>query len=216
LLYDYSNRQAKRIVGDKDPKIIEFIPALKNHFKNAFVIHIIRDPRDVIVSRMKADWSKKRNFLQHVFAYKVQMQMGQTNGKMYFQNRYIAVLYEKLLKEPEKTLKNVCDFLEIEYDHKMLEFSKSAKDIIDDSEMQWKKEALGPLLQNNTNKWRNRLTERQILVVENCCKEVFNEETYQKITKKKYKLPDRLIANITSITLSIMCVFYKRWRTKKI
>jgi hypothetical protein len=215
LLSEYKNRHKKKIIGDKDPRNIEYVSALHRYFPQAYIIHMIRDPRDVIVSRMKAGWSKDRIFLHHVFAYKVQIQMGRQMGKRFFRGHYSEVIYEQLLNNPGETLRRICDFLNIFYSSKMLDFSGSARKIISHSELQWKKEALGPLLRDNWGKWRNRLTNRQILIIEQCCPEVFfgNPYSFSDIRQTVGHL-DRIFAKMASAALSPLCTIYRRWRCR--
>ena len=59
----YLKNKNKEIIGDKDPKIIENIEVLNYFFPNSKIIHIIRDPRDVVLSRTKAKWSKNIHIL---------------------------------------------------------------------------------------------------------------------------------------------------------
>jgi len=47
-------------IGDKDPRLVEFLPLVKTLFPDAHVIQVIRDPRDVLVSKKKAAWSKDK------------------------------------------------------------------------------------------------------------------------------------------------------------
>ena len=42
-------------------------------FPKSFLIHIIRDPRDVILSRMKSDWGKDTSFAVHLAEHNVQL-----------------------------------------------------------------------------------------------------------------------------------------------
>jgi hypothetical protein len=216
LLSEYSNRINKRIIGDKDPRNIEYLSDLHHYFPDATIIHMIRDPRDVIVSRLKADWSKGRIFLSHVFTYKFQIQIGRQMGNKLFEDRYHEVIYEKLLSEPSETLKQVCKILGISYSSKMLDFASSAREIISNSEMQWKKEALGPLLKENWGKWKNRLTHRQILLIEQCCPEVFHGNLYSisNIRRKEGK-SSLFFVKIASVFLSVLCSVYRRWRSLK-
>jgi len=52
---------------------------------------------------------------------------------------------------------------------------------VDEKEMQWKKETLGPLLKGNSQKWRKGLTAEQIDLVQKICSDTFVRHPYQKI-----------------------------------
>jgi hypothetical protein len=215
LLSEYANMRNKKVVGDKDPKNIEFVSDLHHFFPNASIIHIIRDPRDVILSRMKADWSKGRNILHHIFVYKFQIQIGRQVGNQLFKERYFEVIYEQLLDDPAEILRKISNFLRIPYSANMLDFSSSAREIVDDSELQWKKEAIGPLLKNNWGKWRNDLSKRQTLLIERSCQEVFFDNPYNVSDIRQTEgMFNRAFTKIVSTFLFIFCALYRKVRCR--
>ena len=75
------------------------------------MIHLIRDPRDVYISRTKAKWSSSRPDILQFLAYRSQYALGAKHGPMLFGNNYLEVHYENLLIQPEKELKRICDLL---------------------------------------------------------------------------------------------------------
>jgi len=170
--------QDLQFVGDKDPRNIDYLQSLKTAFPNAKILHIVRDPRDVLSSRMKAEWSKHRPVWQHVLLYETQLKRGRRLGKQLFGNNYYEFRYEDLIAQPEKSLQAISRHLEIEYSEAMLKFSKSAERLVDKNEMSWKKETLGPLLKENKNKWKKSLNLRQIAMAEQVCTTAFKDFGY--------------------------------------
>lgn len=167
-------------LGDKDPKLIEHLPMLKRLFSRAHVIHIIRDPRDVLTSKKKAEWSKSGHPIKHIFANRAQLKIGRKNGPKYFGERYKEIFYEKLIGFPRETLEDICNFLNLEFSESMLSFSGEAKRLVSKSEMSWKKETLGPLLRDNIEKWKTELSSKEIALTELACEEAFLIGKYQK------------------------------------
>ncbi len=178
LLIEYANTRGKLIIGDKDPKNLECLEYIKDIFPNAFVIHIIRDPRDVILSRTKAEWSKHRMFMTHILAYRAQLNLGRRNGKNLFGENYHEVFYEDLIENPEKELKNICELLDVSYDAEMLNFHEKADEIIQGEEKDWKDNCFKPVLSNNKNKWHKEFTENRICLIEKICRVPFQELGY--------------------------------------
>ena len=157
-------------VGDKDPRLVELLPLVHTYFPDSFVIHMVRDPRDVLVSKQKASWSRSRPWWQHAFANRVQFDLGQSNGHQLFAGRYHVLVYEKLLSEPQNVLSNLCGRLGIPYENRMLsEFGDAAKRLVRQDELQWKHETTGPLLTKNTGKWRDALSPFQLAMTERLC-----------------------------------------------
>jgi len=205
LLKNYAKARNKSMIGDKDPKNIEYLHDIKRIFPNAYIVHIIRDPRDVVVSRMKAEWSRDRNFLTHVIAYREQLHKGIRDGKKLFGNHYFELFYEDLIEYPEKTLKKVCKYLNISYDSGMLHFNEKADKIIKGKERQWKENCFKPVISNNKNKWKNKLNRHQVLLVENICNKSFRNFGYK---KSEYWNEMGSFKKIYFIFLSFLFIFF--------
>lgn len=180
LLEGVARRAGKTRIGDKDPKNIDALPALAQEFPAGYVLHVIRDPRDVLVSRMKAAWSAHRPWYVHPLIYAEQLRRGREEGARLFGERYLELHYEELIAAPEATLQRVCDHVGMPFDPCMLQFGASAAQLVDPKEMSWKKETLGPLLAGNSGKWRKALTARQASYTEAVCAEAFDSLGYER------------------------------------
>jgi hypothetical protein len=173
-----SGRHETGWLGDKDPRCIEFLPLLASLFSDMRVLHIIRDPRDVLASKKKAAWSRDASVLRHVFANRVQLKMGRRWGEKLFGDAYMELFYEDLICEPEKELTRVCELLGLDFDARMLEFGASGRQLVSESEMQWKKETLGPLLRGNRGKWKGCLSDFETALAERACAETMRVGNY--------------------------------------
>lgn len=161
----------KTWVGDKDPRAIEYLPLLKAVAPDSHVIHIFRDPRDVLASKKKAAWSRAGHVWKHIFANRVQFRTGRKLGPELFGARYHEVRYEELLSSPETVLAGLCKDLGIVFDEHMLSFGDAAKKLASEKELSWKKETFGPLLTKNKEKWKSDLPPREVKLTELCCRE---------------------------------------------
>lgn len=111
--------------GDKTPSYINSIELLNKSFLNAKFIHIIRDPRDNVVSARNA-WNKNLYRAAQRWSNSV------VNFKTYSRKNKISLLeikFEDLLEIPKKTISEICAFLDIDYDDNMLILRKSAENI---------------------------------------------------------------------------------------
>jgi len=165
-------------VVDKDPRSIEFLPLLKAVMPYAQVINIIRDPRDVLASKKRAAWSRSGHVWKHIFANHIQLRLGRQQGKELFGEKYHEVIYEELISSPEEILSVLCGKLGLRYHPKMLNFGEAAKRLVSDSEMSWKKETFGPLLNDNKDKWKKALSCKEIRLTEACCDEAMRLGNY--------------------------------------
>lgn len=188
---------------DKDPKLTEFIPALHAAFSTAHIINIVRDPRDILVSKRAAQWSKGKSLSYYTFANLVQVRLSSKFGKKLYGARYIEILYEDLISNPKDELASICTFLGLEYDEKMLSFEAQAKKIITDRELSWKKETLGPLIANNSNKWENTLSNYDIALTETACSQAMAIGNY----KHSNSIGSLSIFNKIRLYLSVAAIF---------
>lgn len=175
---------AVRLVGDKDPRLVEYLPLVAALFPDAYVAHIVRDARDVLVSKMNAAWSQERDWRLNAAASRIHFDAGESWGRRLFGERYYRVQYETLIRKPEETLAALARWCGLEYDAEMLGFSDAAARLGGGKTEEWKRETLGPLLTANTGKWRDALTERQIAVTEGICAPWFSRVGYDSETRR--------------------------------
>lgn len=155
------------VVGDKDPRLVEYLPAMGRVFTgDTYVIHIVRDPRDVLLSKIRAGWSEKRNWRANLAASRFQLALADRYGENVFGTRWITVRYEDLIADPDAVLRRLVQAIGLPYDPEMLRFSDAARSLSGGSIEVWKKETLGPLLSGNRDKWKTGLQKNQIDAVE--------------------------------------------------
>lgn len=209
-----ADRQEKARAGDKDPRSVEFLGLVLRVLGNCHVVHVIRDPRDVLASKKKAEWSRGRGILRHVFANRLQIKMGRADGPRLFGKRYQEVIYEKLLEKPDEELRKLCEGLGVDYEPSMLDdFGQSARRLVSEKEMSWKKETLGPLLVNNHGKWKNSLNDREAALVELVCKEHFAAGGYEKSgCIKNLPLGEKLKLHAMAAVIIWADPFYRAYR----
>ena len=212
ILSKYRKKWGKPIIGDKDPRCIEIIPRLYQYFPRAYLIHIVRDPRDVIVSKTKAAWSKNRSIHNYIFANLVQMQLANSHAPLFGSN-YLIIQYEKLLQNPVEILSQLCQKLELEFEPNMLSFNKSAQELMAEDEYQWKKETLGPLMQDNIDKWLGSLTPLQVGLIEDVLDHIFKTYDYKKSNPKLF-IYQKIFIKLLKMFYYTLAVVYRYGRNR--
>lgn len=132
----YALRVNKPIWGDKTPGYVLYLPLIKRIYPDAKVIHMIRDPRDVVESLLN-NWSagpQTSDFRETVDYWVRNVSAGRRDGPRYFGANYTEVYFEKVVENPQKEIPGLCDFLEIPYEDQMLEVSTDFAEIIPDWE----------------------------------------------------------------------------------
>jgi hypothetical protein len=133
----FADRQGKPIAGEKTPAHIRYVPTLLEWFPDGKILHMLRDPRAVFVSELRRRKGlaittpykqlKRSNFLFTLFV------MLQTTlvwfesvyryykyRKLYPENYYL-LRFEDLVTDPEKYVRQVCNFLGVDFQQKMLD-----------------------------------------------------------------------------------------------
>jgi len=137
MMQVFADRKGKPIAGEKTPAHIRYVPTILEWFPEARIIHMLRDPRGIFVSELRR---RKREpvttpykQLKHVaFLFKVYILLQTTftwldgayryhKYKELYPDNYYLLRFEDLIREPEKYIKQVCDFLGVGFQEKMLE-----------------------------------------------------------------------------------------------
>lgn len=166
------------VIGDKDTEYMRYLPHLKKVYPDAFLLHIKRDPRDVIASRKKAEWSKNRSVAFHAAEYQYYIKKLSREGPQLFTNRYLELRYEDLLFDPQDTLEPVLAMLGLDFSKKILEFQESSKKLVAQDEKAWKQNLNKPLLKNNFNKWVEELSENEVGIIQSGLEDYFQANNY--------------------------------------
>ena len=113
------------------------------------------------------------------------MRLGRIWGPRLFGTNYHEVIYEELITSPQEVLSRLCDRISLPFNPSMLSFGEVAKKLVSKSELSWKKETFGPLLPSNKEKWKTELPQREVVLTEFCCKEVFAAGGYKADDRKR-------------------------------
>lgn len=116
-----------KIWGDKSPSYIGHLPLLKNLYPQARFVHIVRDVRDYCLSINKAHGKNMIRAAQRWIDSVTRLRRDAEN----LQVDLAEVRFEDLLDEPERQLKRVCSFLDIEFIPAMVRLSRPVENVGD-------------------------------------------------------------------------------------
>lgn len=211
----------KTIACLQTPSNIHFVNDINKYFSNALIINMVRDPRDVLLSQ-KNKWKRRflgaskipffeafrsyANYHPVITSKILQVSLRKTLLLKHNLN-FKIVFFEKFLDHSEETLKDICSFLSIDYNKKMLlvpmlgsstENDVSNKFFLDKSKIfKWKK---------------GGLNSAEIYLSELILKEFMIEFNYQTV---KFKLfPPLLIFYFSTLpiklSLSLILNLYRK------
>lgn len=116
----YANRFGKPRWGDKTPVYAKALNLIREVFPEARFIHLIRDGRDVALSLRRMWFSPGDRVEDQAKYWREFVEAARRDG---FGHRdYLEVRYESLILQTEKTLRQICDFIELEFEEGMLSY----------------------------------------------------------------------------------------------
>ncbi len=159
--------------GEKTPINTLFIDKIVKIFPKAKYIHIIREPKDVACSFIKAEL--KENYQEAAKFWSAYVKKANGLKNITPNEQYLKVRYEKLVSQPETELKKISVFLGISYTPKMLEFYK-IKENLGDVKYEKHHHNIGkPVSTNSIGKWKEILSKQEQENIDNITKELFEK-----------------------------------------
>jgi len=158
---------------EKTPYYILHIKTILEMFPDAQFIHIIRDGRDCALSMLQRKYDLKIFNIYHAATvWKQYVDAGQQAAKYLGNDRYFELRYEDLIDDPEKIMREICLFINEEFEQPMVHFEKS-KDPNSKTPM------LGKSIQKkNAEKWRSRMTSWDLRLFESVAGSTLKNNRY--------------------------------------
>ncbi len=122
----YTERQGKPRWGDKTPIYVKNMLRIESALPEARFIHVIRDGRDVALSRWKRTLGDKEPApaTQVAEGWQRRIRRAQRQGAKL--NHYLELRYEDLVTDTEPNLRRIADFLELDWDPVMMRYYEHA------------------------------------------------------------------------------------------
>ena len=160
--------------GDKTPYYVLHLDTILEMFPNAQIVHLIRDGRDCALSMLERKWDLKIFNIYHAaYTWNKYVLTGESFGQKN-PERYYKIYYEDILNSPEKTLMDLCQFLNIKFNTQVINFKKSGGS--GDTPL-----VSQPIQKNNRNKWKKKMTPAQIRIFETLAGDALRKCGYETI-----------------------------------
>lgn len=125
----FAEARGKARYGDKTPAYVHHISSLARLFPEATFVHLVRDGRDVALSRLDHP-TMSASLSDLAVLWKRGVEKGRRAGRRLGPERYLEMRYEDLVKDPEKTARSLCDFIGLPFAPAMLWYHERADEII--------------------------------------------------------------------------------------
>ena len=159
LLQPYAARRGKIRVAEKTPRHMLYLADIRHHYPDARIIKIVRDPRDVALSILKAGWTwAARDLVSGLLMWRDLERTSRT----FFETDScsLTLRYEDLLAHPRQELERICEFVGMGYSDDMLDTRRSY-DSVNSIEEPWKRKVGEPLDPSRAFSWKGKLDQQQ-------------------------------------------------------
>ncbi len=178
----YAQAHGKAIAGDKTPVNVLYLDALATALPNARFLHIIRDPRAVVASRLRVSLGASTVRAAAMY-WADSVRAGESAGRR-IGERYRALRYEKLVRDPEQSLIEIAEFLGLRYSPRMLDFQESGALFARADNLVAHSALSGDIDPSRTDGWRDALSPLSRAIVEAIAGDLLESLGYERTTPR--------------------------------
>jgi Sulfotransferase family len=120
----HTERAGKPRWGDKTPIYVESMREIGAAVPEARFIHLIRDGRDVALSRAARGFGKDQSGRRAGERWRKRIRAARRQARHL--DHYLELRYEDLVADPEPVLRRACELCELDYDASMLSYHERA------------------------------------------------------------------------------------------
>jgi hypothetical protein len=121
----YAERFGKARWGDKTPRYRASMRLIQGLLPEARMIHLVRDGRDVALS-LREVWFGTRSIEKAALDWKAAIEVARREAKSL--RHYMEIRFEDLILDPARTLKQICEFIEIAWHPAMLDYHLQSRE----------------------------------------------------------------------------------------
>ena len=158
----YMRRSGKQRWIEKTPDHLPHVARIRKYYPDSPIVRIVRDPRDVVASLLAVPWGPS-TLIQAIDLWRI----FDDQSAWFFEAdaRCHTLQYEDLVRAPESTLRNLCQFLGEPFDPIMLDTSSSAR-LVNAANEPWKTKVGERIDVSRIQAWRQKLSEDELRLVE--------------------------------------------------
>jgi hypothetical protein len=165
----YAKARGASIWGEKTPGHLVWLPQINKLFPDARIIITIRDPRDILLS-YDDRWGGRRRETEFLMKSCAQV-------RHYFNHllrpaafppeQVCWVRYESLVSCPNEAIREICAFLDVQFESRMLEFYRSHQSVEQDTpDGRHHKLLSRPITAERVGRYKEGFTAPQIHLIE--------------------------------------------------
>ncbi len=151
----------KARVAEKTPFNVLVFPELRQLFPDSPLVHVIRDVRDVVASRLERETAGAVNSIALAGAraeewVRTMAIRRKILSDEHLSRGYFEIRYEKLVRNPHEVLEPLFEFLGESFDPRVLDFHRVSRSV--DGTEEWSADAVRrPIFASSCGRWRQSL-----------------------------------------------------------
>lgn len=175
----YAETRGKPCYGDKTPLYMQHLDVLDRAFPGARYVHIVRDGRDACLSflamrrKPRFNIARPRGLADFACAWRREVRAARRFGRA---RTYAELRYEELVTEPEARLRELCAFLDLDYEPRMLQYYRE-----DNPQLYADHPRLAQPPVRDARSWRRQMAHRDVALFEAIAGDVLAECGYERM-----------------------------------
>ena len=173
-----ANSKGKSRWGDKTPGYTPDIDILWKLFPCCRIVHLVRDGRDMAISRRSINWGSgsiprlaEDWRWKTIIAHKVGSVLGE---------QYLEVRYEDLVLQTENTLRSICAFLQEDFHRDMLDYHLTAESEVPTDSLQWHRTSVKAPDSSKLYLWKHKMSLSDRIIFEQIAGEALELFGYER------------------------------------
>ncbi len=196
----YADAKGKRRWGDKTPSYITELDQLWRLFPGCKIVHIVRDGRDVALSNLRVGWGI-HNLPRAAQDWRWKTLLAHKMGAVLAPN-YIELRYEELVLAPEQQLRRICEFLELDYDPRMLSYHENSVNEMPQASLDWHRNSVKAPDRSLVYTWKYDMPKADRIIFEQIASDALETFGYEQ---------ERLPSNLGSRVRNLYYATWQRW-----
>ncbi len=190
----YAENHGKSRYGDKTPGYVKQMGIVQRSLPEARFIHLIRDGRDVALSRENRTDAEEMTTERLAMIWK--RRINRARGQAPRLKHYTEVRYEDLVRDPEAVLREICEFIELPFDPAMLTYHERSADRLQEIARDLDDDDGGALRpaderveahqlvtdaprEDRVDRWREHMSPQDVAIFENTAGDLLEELGYE-------------------------------------
>ncbi|WP_416306683.1 sulfotransferase family protein [Neptunicella sp. SCSIO 80796] len=198
MLFEENCQKAGKVRwGVKTPHYVLKMHQIMQLYPNARIIALVRDPRDIFLSQKGISWGIKDPVRManawNLAEYSIEM------IRTLFPDNIKTVRYEDLIRNTEGMVKEICDFVQCDFQPSLLNFDNNPQTMPTDS-VQWHQKSMQKPDVNKIYAWKTKLNKYEKAVFANMSGELLKKWGYE-ADKVRFNVVEKVIKKIRNAIL---------------